>query len=159
MDYQYVLLNPNGRIAPREFWIGVLIILGGNVLAGLIPLIGGLVWLGLIWVGICVYGKRLHDAGRSAWIHVIPWGISLVTSTISGVILGGSILAAALAGDDFTIMPLLAAGGLVTGLTGLSTLVWLSYTAWVGLAEGQGGTNAYGPAPVRIIDVTPAGED
>jgi len=30
MDMQYVLLNPNGRIAPREFGIGVLILIGGN---------------------------------------------------------------------------------------------------------------------------------
>ena len=72
MDMQYVLLNPNGRIAPRDFWIGVLILIGGNILLTPIPVIGGLVWLLLVYVGICVYGKRLHDTGRSAWLHVIP---------------------------------------------------------------------------------------
>ena len=160
MDYQYVLLNPNGRIAPREFWIGVAIILGGNVLAGLIPLIGGLLGLGLIWVGICVYGKRLHDAGRSAWLHVIPWGVSLLLGLISMVILGGTILAAVLSGEDFDLLALIAAGGLVSILTSVSALVWIGYTLWVGFIEGQAGANAYGPAPIRIIDVAPpAGDD
>ncbi|MAK65247.1 MAG: hypothetical protein CMF75_10995 [Maricaulis sp.] len=159
MDYQYVLLNPHGRIAPREFWIGVLIIFCGNILSGLVPLLGGLVWLGLIWVGICVYGKRLHDAGRSAWLHVIPWGISLATSLISGIILGGAILAAILAGENVNLFGLFAAGGLVSGLAGLSTLVWIGYTLWVGFMDGQAGANAYGPAPIRIIDVTPAADD
>ncbi|WP_203292704.1 DUF805 domain-containing protein [Maricaulis parjimensis] len=159
MDYQYVLLNPNGRIAPRDYWIGVLIIFGGNLASGLVPLLGGLVWLGLIWVGICVYGKRLHDTGRSAWLHLIPWGVSLVTSLISGIILGGAILAAILAGENVNVLSLLAAGGVVSGLAGLSTLVWLGYTLWLGLAEGQAGANAYGPAPIRIIDVAPAGDE
>lgn len=66
MDWQFLLFNPNGRIGPRDYWIGVAIIIGGNLLADVLPVLGGLLWLLLIWVGLCVYGKRLHDAGRSA---------------------------------------------------------------------------------------------
>ncbi len=159
MDYQYVLLNPHGRIAPREFWIGVLIIFCGNILSGLVPLLGGLIWLGLIWVGICVYGKRLHDSGRSAWLHVIPWGVSLLAGLISAIIVGGALFVGFMSGEGVSLFSLMAAGGLVSGVSGISTLVWLGYTLWVGFADGQPGANAYGPAPIRIIDVTPASDD
>lgn len=156
MDMQYVLLNPNGRIAPREFWIGVLILVAGNVLAGVLPAVGGLLWLFLIYVGVCVYGKRLHDAGRSAWLHIVPWGITLVISAIGGLILGGAILSAVLAGDNANPWALITAGGGFAIMIGLSNLVWLVYSLWVGLSAGEPGANIYGPAPVRAL---PAADD
>jgi uncharacterized membrane protein YhaH (DUF805 family) len=160
MDMQYVLLNPNGRIAPRDFWIGVLILIGGNIMAGVLPAVGGLLWLFLIYVGVCVYGKRLHDTGRSAWLHVIPWGITLVLTTIGGMLVGGAILSAVLAGDDVNPWTLVTAGGGLAVMAGLSNLVWLVYTLWVGLSAGQAGANAYGPAPVRVLaaDIPPASD-
>lgn len=151
MDMQYVLLNPNGRIAQREFWIGVLVLIGGNILSGVLPAVGGLLWLFLIYVGVCVYGKRLHDTGRSAWLHVIPWGITILLSTIGGVLMGGAILSAVLSGDEVNPWAFITAGSGFAVMMGLSNLVWLVYTLWVGLSAGQAGANAYGPAPVKII--------
>lgn len=151
MDLQYVLLNPNGRIAQREFWIAVLILIAGNVLAGVLPVLGGLLWLFLIYVGVCVYGKRLHDAGQSAWVHVIPWGITLLVSIVGGIMIGGAIISAALAGENFTPWALITAGSGFAIMMGLSNLVWLVYTLWVGLAQSMAGVNAYGPAPIRTI--------
>ena len=72
MDWQFLLFNPNGRIGQKDFWIGAAILLGGNVLANILPILGGLLWLLLIWVGICVYGKRLHDIGLPG-----GWAIAL----------------------------------------------------------------------------------
>lgn len=155
MDMQYVLLNPNGRIAPRDFWIGVLLLIGGNVLSGLLPAVGGLLWLFLIYVGVCVYGKRLHDFGRSAWLHVIPWGITILLTTIGGMLVGGAILSAVLAGDNVNPWAFITAGGGFAIMMGLSNLVWLIYTLWVGLSAGQAGANAYGPAPVRVLAAEP----
>ncbi|WP_300541081.1 DUF805 domain-containing protein [Maricaulis sp.] len=159
MDLQYVLLNPNGRIAPREFWIGVLLLIAGNVLSGLVPVLGGLLWLFLIYVGVCVYGKRLHDAGKSAWIHVIPWGLTLLISIIGGMMIGGAIISAVLSGDDFNPWAMVTAGSGFALMMGLSNLVWLVYTLWAGLAQGQAGANAYGPAPVRTIEATASTDD
>jgi uncharacterized membrane protein YhaH (DUF805 family) len=82
MDIGNLLFNPNGRIGQKEFWIGVAIIVGGNLLLTWIPFLGTLIWLGLVWVGIAVYGKRLHDAGNSAWLHAVPWGVSLLLGLI-----------------------------------------------------------------------------
>ena len=155
MDFQYVLLNPNGRIAPREFWIGVLVLVCGNVLAGMLPGLGGLLWLGLIYVGVCVYGKRMHDAGRSAWTHIVPWGVTLVLFTIGFIMIGGAVIAAVVSGDSVNPWALATAGGGFAVMMGLSNLVWLIYTLWVGLAQADTGANAFGPAPIRTIAPMP----
>jgi uncharacterized membrane protein YhaH (DUF805 family) len=155
MDLQYVLLNPNGRIAPREFWLGVLVLIAGNILSGVLPVLGGLLWLFLIYVGVCVYGKRLHDAGQSAWVHVIPWGITLLVSIVGGIMIGGAIISAVLAGDDLTPWALVTAGSGFAIMIGLSNLVWLVYTLWAGLARSVPGANAYGPAPIRNLPPAP----
>ena len=111
MDWQFLLLNPNGRIGPRDYWIGVAIIIGGNVLADVLPVLGGLLWLLLIWVGLCVYGKRLHDAGRTAALHAIPWAVNFVIMVLALMMLGGAILTAVMNGREIGLGLLLSAGG------------------------------------------------
>ncbi|MBO6765138.1 DUF805 domain-containing protein [Maricaulis sp.] len=155
MDLQYVLLNPNGRIAQREFWIGMLMIVLGNVFLTPIPLLGGLVWLVLIYVGVCVYGKRLHDAGRSAWVHMIPWAITGLLVLMAVMIAGATLLSRMLSGGDINLFNMFALGGALSMLAGFGNLVWLIYTLWVGLSAGQAGANAYGPAPIRILTAEP----
>ena len=147
MDWQFLLLNPNGRIGPRDYWIGVAIIIGGNVLADVLPVLGGLLWLLLIWVGLCVYGKRLHDAGRTAALHAIPWAVNFVIMVLALMKLGGAILTAVMNGREIGLGLLLSAGGGLLSLGALSVLVWAGYTLWLGLALGDAGDNAYGPAP------------
>ncbi|RKR03149.1 DUF805 domain-containing protein [Maricaulis maris] len=147
MDWQFLLLNPNGRIAARDYWIGVAIIIGGNILADIIPILGGLIWLGLIWVGLCVYGKRLHDTGRSAAIHALPWLVSFALAIVAVMMVGGAILSAVLSGGDIGPAMFLSAGGGLLTLGGLGTLIWAGYTVWLGMAPGQGGDNLYGAAP------------
>jgi uncharacterized membrane protein YhaH (DUF805 family) len=164
MNYQGLLLNPNGRIGQREFWIGVLIIIAGNLVAGFVPLVGLLLSLALIYVGVCVYGKRLHDAGRSAWWHALPWAITLVLA-IRGVIAAVTTvwnidLAAATDGlesdaglvdvlrlvdlSDLFAMGLAALGWLVLGW-----VAWLIYTLWVGWAVSVPEDNAHGSASLN----------
>lgn len=49
MDWQYLLFNPNGRIGQGDFWRGVAVLVLANLLVHVIPLLGGLIWLVLIW--------------------------------------------------------------------------------------------------------------
>lgn len=75
MNIGSVLFSPNGRIGPRTFWRGLIILLMvvivtqvASVYAG--PILGGiagLVSIALVYPYLCVFGKRLHDAGKSAW--------------------------------------------------------------------------------------------
>ena len=72
-----LLFSPNGRIARNRFWQGMVILTVASVLvaAGAV-MIGTLVSLfgyALIYPYICVYGKRLHDAGLTAWWVIGVW--------------------------------------------------------------------------------------
>jgi uncharacterized membrane protein YhaH (DUF805 family) len=148
MDIGNLLFNPNGRIGQKDFWIGVAIIFGGNLLLTWIPFLGTLIWLGLLWVGVAVYGKRLHDAGNSAWLHAVPWGVSILLGVIGSIMLGGVFIAAMAGEGDVNMGALIAGGGMASVFFLLSTLVWVAYTIWVGVLKSDAGANAYGPAPV-----------
>ncbi|TGY89701.1 DUF805 domain-containing protein [Marinicauda algicola] len=148
MNIGQVLFNPNGRIGQQEYWIGILIIIAGNIVAGFIPILGFIISLGLIYVGVCVYGKRLHDAGKSAWIHAVPWAVSIVLGVLGMIFAGGAVMSAMMAGNgDMDPMAALAAGGTFALFMGLSFLVWVVYTIWVGVLKGDPGANRFGEAP------------
>lgn len=163
MDYQHVLFDPNGRIGQRDFWIGVLILIAANWVVGFVPFIGFLLSLGLIYVGVCVYGKRLHDAGRSAWWHALPWAISLVL-IVRGAIAGFNAIATLAASDPelyayadpWAMLESAEFGALFAmGMTALfwfaiSWLVWIVYTIWVGASVGNPESNTYGPPPGQV---------
>jgi uncharacterized membrane protein YhaH (DUF805 family) len=160
MDYRDLLLSPQGRIGQREFWIGVAILIGGNLVAGLIPFIGQLIGIFLIYVGVCVYVKRLHDSGRSGWWHAVPWAITLVlvirglSAAFNAVVAVGAAGAAVAMDEDAGLFELLQRADFETILSmALSAvtwliigwLVWLVYTLWVGLAQSEAGENKFGP--------------
>ncbi len=72
-----LLFSPNGRIARNRFWQGMVVLTVASVLvaAGAV-MVGTLVSLlgyALIYPYICVYGKRLHDAGLTAWWVIGVW--------------------------------------------------------------------------------------
>ena len=153
MNWGHLLFSPNGRLSKRHYWFGILIIFFGNILAGLLPIIGGLMSLALIWVGVAVYGKRLHDVGKSAWLHAVPWGLSLLLTIIGIALFGATLLDLGLSGRledpqaEEIISILTASGGLLLMLT-ISTLVWVGYTLWLGFKAPEPGDNAYGPSLV-----------
>ena len=154
MDWGKVLFDPNGRIGQQPFWIGVLIIVAGNIILPAIPFIGWIAWLALIWVGIAVYGKRLHDAGKTAWLHAVPWAINIILTIIAFAVFGVGLIQLALDGAQndqpsaTSIAGFAAAGGGALFMLLLGTLVWIAYTLWVGLLKADAGANQYGPAPV-----------
>ncbi len=152
MDWQNLLFNVEGRISARDYWKGVAVIIGGNILLNFLPLIGGLVWLVLIWVGIAVYGKRLHDTGRTAWFHALPWVFNIVIFAIGATLLGGVVLAAFLSDGEVDPLMIISAGGAGALLLALGQLIWLVYTIWLGFASGAGGANRFGDAPVIELD-------
>lgn len=146
-----LLFSPNGRIGQQDYWIGVLIIIVANFIAGFIPILGFIISLALIWVGIAVYGKRLHDAGKSAWLHAVPWGLSILFGILGMVFAGGAVMSAMMAGGEVDPVAVITAGGTFALFMMLSFLVWIVYTIWVGVMKGDPGANEYGAPPGTAV--------
>ena len=84
-----LFFSPQGRIKGKEFWLGwVVLTLVGFALSGiqnlafepqdqarllLLPL-----QIAMIYPWVCVYGKRFHDAGKSAWMVLVVFGVQIV---------------------------------------------------------------------------------
>jgi len=69
----------DGRIGRQAYWIGSLIAAGVSIINNLTLdriFIGYLIDIALVYVGVCVTGKRFHDRGKSAWwclIGLVPF--------------------------------------------------------------------------------------
>ena len=152
MNLGHVLFSPNGRIGQQDYWIGILILIGGNIVANILPLIGWILWLALVWMGIAIYGKRLHDAGKTAWLHVVPWALGFLFFIIGAVMVIGGAVSAGIISDAGDMSPeqivaVISAGGLGLLFMSLSFLVWVVYTIWVGVMTGDADANVYGAPP------------
>lgn len=115
-------------------------------------MIGRLVHLFAIYVMVCLYAKRLHDMGRTAWLQLAPWGVSLLALIVGFALFGSAMISAALAMRDASPGPgglavlLGSLGGFMMVLS-LAGLIHLAFFIWVGATPGQVGENVYGPDP------------
>lgn len=77
-----LLLNPNGRILKHRFWQGMVVLTVASVLVSagstMLSTTIGYLSLLLVYPYICVYGKRLHDAGLTAWWVIGIWVANMV---------------------------------------------------------------------------------
>ena len=96
-----LFFNPNGRIERTAFWIGFAVLTAlGVVLAAArtfaVDENGAVVVLavqaGLVYPAVCVYGKRLHDAGRTAWWTAAVLGAQLLVVSILSTLLVAAAL-------------------------------------------------------------------
>ena len=70
-----ILFKPNGRIRASQFWQGLIILLGLGVVTSIaqfygpprLAFIAGLIGFFSVYMYVCVFGKRLHDSGKTAW--------------------------------------------------------------------------------------------
>jgi uncharacterized membrane protein YhaH (DUF805 family) len=91
MKPQTLLFSPNGRIGPRSFWRGVILLVGVQVVmqvvSALVPqnlalpfsLLSFVYLVALFWGYLCVYAKRFHDADMGA--------VWFLASAIGGLLL------------------------------------------------------------------------
>jgi len=146
-DWQKLLFSFEGRTRRSHFWIGWLICLGVGVVAGWIPILGGLISLALIWPNLAIAVKRLHDMGKSGWLIAIPWVVSVFGTIAAFSMIGITAFTNAAALDEGDPLAIMALLGPALGLVGLLVLVNLGFLLWIGLSDGQQGPNRFGSNP------------
>ncbi len=74
MDARFVFFNPEGRTAPHLFARGFIVLTGVcmfvQIAAVLVSPAFGMLQYAMIFPYLCVFAKRLHDAGHSAWWYL-----------------------------------------------------------------------------------------
>lgn len=147
INWQHLMLSFDGRIRRSHFGIAWLILFGAGFVLGLIPLIGTLVSIALIWPNLAITVKRLHDMGKSGWLAAIPYAVAIVGMIVGFSMMGlGAIMnAEQLENEDPAAV--LALIGPAFGVFGIIALVGLGFLLWIGLTPEQPGTNRFGPNP------------
>jgi uncharacterized membrane protein YhaH (DUF805 family) len=153
MDWRKLLLEVDGRIRRRDFWIGFAVVMPVSILCNLIPKVGLLLGLLTVWPMICLHAKRLHDMGRSAWLMLVPPAFTVCASLAAG------LLGLRLASGPGVITPALLSlsHGISVALiaSGLSLAVESAFVLWVGLTPGERGLNRFDPAEEMDADLSP----
>lgn len=92
MDIPYVLFDANGRLAPRPFWRGLILLMGAGIFIqiteALVSPSFGLLRYALIYPYVCVFSKRLHDGGHSGWFYLLfLLGFAVLSSVLGAILL------------------------------------------------------------------------
>lgn len=149
MDWKFLFLDPKGRIGRKDFWIGFAILFVAGIVLGLIPVIGQIISLLMLYLWVCLGSKRLHDMGKSGWLMVIPFGLQIVAAVVAMMAMGGAMMAGAAGGD---ITGAAAAGAMGGGLVAmLCALASLAFLIWIGATPGQPESNQYGAPPAPVV--------
>lgn len=152
MDWKTLFLSPEGRIGRQAFWIGWLVLLGVNVVAGWLPVIGAIISLATIYCSVCIHTKRLHDMGQTGWWQVLPWVIGPALVFGAAVSVGISAIIASVNGGEPEMAALASLGGLAMSIFAFFA-IWLAFTLWVGCSVGEPGDNKYGAPPPNTAAV------
>ncbi len=147
LDWQKLLFSFEGRTRRSHFWIGWLICFGAGAVSNMIPVIGQLIGIALLWPYLAISVKRLHDMGQAGWLVAIPWVASIIGGIAAVSMMGVSAFTNASALQDGDPVAILALLGPAMGIAAVIGLVWLGFLLWIGLSAGQPGDNRYGPNP------------
>jgi uncharacterized membrane protein YhaH (DUF805 family) len=135
MDWGNYLFSFNGRTNRAKYWLFVLVAIGvALVCAALYFLLGSvgviiavILYLALLYSGLAVGAKRLHDRDKSAWWLLVFY---LVPGILSGV--GQALESSSVA--------------LILSLASLAISIWAFVE--LGCLRGTEGANQYGPDPL-----------
>jgi uncharacterized membrane protein YhaH (DUF805 family) len=147
MNWQFLFLSANGRIGQKDFWMGILILFGISVIGAFIPGLNMILPLLLIYPGVCVTSKRLHDFGKTGWLAAVPYGAQAIATVLS-LVMGGAAIFGAASGTAAGAGGAMAAVGGMMLIWALVLLLCIGFLLWVGLTKGDPASNQYGsPTP------------
>ena len=143
IDWKKLFFDANGRIGQKDYWIGFAATFVAGLVLSWLPLIGTIISLVLIYCGVCIASKRLHDMGKSGWLAALPYGFYALATVLSAFSFIGGMASAANGAD----LGMAASMGFVGLLWMLTFVLNIGFVIWLGVTAGQPGDNAYGPPP------------
>jgi len=132
-----LFFSSHGRLGRRAFWSAAFGLIVANLMLSVMPMLGAVCTLLMLWPWTCLLIKRLHDQGRSGALAMVPVALSAASGMLSMM---AGVLTFTPGGAGLPVLALLAPATGVLGLTGLAFLIW------VGAARSQFGANRYGPS-------------
>ncbi len=92
MDFRFLFFDPQGRIGPRAFGQGFIVLTGVMLVIMTLSVVASpqvnMLQYTLVFPYVCLFGKRLHDAGLSAWLwlaFLVGWGV--LNAVVGGVLM------------------------------------------------------------------------
>src|SRR6187399_1393789 len=110
MDWKSLFFSAEGRIGRQAFWIGWLVLLGIQVVAGWIPVVGHALGLVALFCWVCLCTKRLHDMGRSGWWQAPALALGPMLVIGSALWIGVGVAVAAIGNGDPEVAALAGVG-------------------------------------------------
>ena len=152
MDWKTLFLNANGRIGQKDFWVAWVILLVATLISRIIPVLGIVLGIILIYPTVCIYSKRLHDFGKSGWLTVIPYTV-FSAALVIGAVTGGAAMMASIGAPGSAAAGAAAVGGfgVVILLMLVAGIIAIGFLLWVGLSKGDSMPNRYGPPPASAF--------
>jgi uncharacterized membrane protein YhaH (DUF805 family) len=134
------LLSIRGRLRRRQFWLGFFVIFVGGVYASQgQDTSNTLIGLLTLYMAFCLYGKRLHDFGRSAWPMLAPLGATFGAQAYA--------IAEISKARGYSFSNVREMVQLLETINLLLLGMWGVMTAWVGVCAGDRGDNRFGMDP------------
>ena len=160
-----VLFSAKGRIGQQTFWTVYAPIFIISAAVGFIAqtnpgnqqlgAVTGLVGLVLLYPSICIYSKRLHDMGRSGWLQLILYAVSICFGVFIATRTFGATMSAAMgaqgdpeaarAAAQAAVLDLMATDPVLKFSPYIGIAISLVWALWLGLTPGNPGANKYGP--------------
>lgn len=153
-DFAWAMFQFEGRLRRSHFWISWGILFAAGFVLGLIPIIGSIIGIALIYPQIAVQVKRLHDMGRSGWWVIAPFVANLALMVVFFITMFGNFAMNAQALENEDPAAMMAVFGSMGGIVLLFLVINLGWLLWIGIVDSQLGRNKYGPNPKNPVDDT-----
>ncbi len=142
MNWQALFLSAEGRISRQTFWICAGVLVVASLVMGMIPVVGALASLALLWPWLVVLTKRLHDINRSGKLALAMLIPNLAASLLA-------LAVGIMSMSPATALAALSLAGLLAAVGGLAMLVSVALLIWLAVSVGDAEANTYGPPPTE----------
>ena len=138
-----------GRSGRKEYWASIALLLLVGIGLALLHVNGASGVTTFLW--FIVWGRRLHDLGKSA-VWVLAPLIAMIAVAVAAFAIGGQVLMDAVRYAETGQGPIPTAGlQMFFGLVIVLLAIQAGFTIWLGAKAGDAGDNRFGPPPKDVL--------